>query len=137
MPTTPERQREYRLERIAAGLCPRCGNALGREGFKLCVTCGNKSNAYRRSWCLRNKVSKPCVDCGKDREANAKRYCKVCAAARAYDAHKEARKRLYHSKKDVGLCQRCSQPARDGFTLCEPCGEHHNLTRRRNKALDD
>ena len=119
MPSSPEKQREYRLKRIAAGICPRCGKAADREGFTMCVACNAKYAAVGKFY--RTSHRKPCNDCGTTRPKGYKKYCAACSVAKRIAVNKAAKKRYYERKKAAGLCQKCLQPSRENRTVCASC----------------
>ena len=116
-----ERRRRQTAERIAHGLCPKCGRHPPEPGGSLCEPCGEKRRA---------------ADCN--------RYAEGKAAAKLYGgrdpeyrrrlAREQSRKRL-RARREVGLCTRCgSHPPVEGGTICEPCRDARREAEREHYA---
>ena len=50
------------------------------------------------------------------------------------EANRKAEQKRRQKAKDLGLCQRCGQPAIPGQTRCETCAEAHRQSRRQSDA---
>ena len=103
-------------ERIARGLCPRCGKRPLAPGRSVCEPCGEKLNSASRARDAKLRaVGKPRRDPERARTYERKRDCRV-------SAERAAR----------GLCTRCGKaPAAEGRSACKPC-----LEKRRSADRD-
>ena len=104
-----ERHRKRTADRLARGMCPRCGKIPPAPGRSLC---------------------EPCLE--RDRETRRARYAEARAGGAPYGgrdpesrrrmARERARKRR-RERVEAGLCPRCGrEPVEDG-AVCEPCRE--------------
>ena len=111
-----ERQRRRHADRIARGICTRCGTVPPEPGLKLCRRCGEKRRAAEKARRARARAEGR-IYAGRDPER-----CR--RAARAAD------KRRRKEWRDAGLCTACGhrRPA-DGRSTCEPC-------RREQRAIE-
>ena len=99
-----ERYRRRTAERLARGMCPRCGEARPVADHSLCQSCGDKR-----------------------RKAEQARYAKAKAAGLLYggrDAERcrriarDSSKQRDRARRDAGLCTRCGtkQPVNSPLT---------------------
>ena len=103
-----ERFRRRAEERVAAGLCPRCGTEPPAPERTLCDGCGAKRNAASRARDARLRAA------GIPRRNPE--------AARAYERERSHREAA--ARQAEGLCTRCGrQPAAPDRSSCEPCLE--------------
>ena len=103
-----ERYRRRTAERLARGMCPRCGEAQPMPDHSLCQRCGDKR-----------------------RKAEQARYAKAKASGLLYggrDAERcrwiarDSSKQRDQVRRDAGLCTWCgTHPPVEGGTVCEPC----------------
>ena len=125
-----ERRRNKRLtaERIASGICPRCGKAPPAPDRSSCENCLDKRRASERA-----------------------RYEKARARGKPYNGRdaetcrrksRERTRRRYHARQNAGLCTRCGEcPPAEGTTACEQCrnarcaGERRQWSERRAEGL--
>ena len=108
-----ERDRRLREERIAAGMCPKCGVSAPEPDRRLCAGCGEKR-----------------------RRADRARYARAKAEGRLYGGKRAAAKRRsgragskrrYHERLAAGTCVRCGlRPPAEGSSRCEPCRSRRN-----------
>ena len=140
-----ERHSKRTAERIALGLCPRCGKRRPAAGRKVCESCGEKQRASERARYARGKAEgkryggrKPesrrraareriklrrrrrreeglCTRCGDHPPAGGGAVCEPCREVR-----RAAERELYTERRARGLCGRCGGPA-SGASLCGPC----------------
>ena len=116
-----ERYRRRTGERLARGMCPRCGEARPAPDHSLCQCCGEKR-----------------------RKAGQARHAKAKAAGMLYggrDAERCRRsandrsKRRDQARRDAGLCTRCGkQKAVEGRTVCDRCHEARGEREREQYA---
>ena len=102
--------RRQTAERLAQGLCPRCGERPHEPERHLCAPCGEQRRTAERA-----------------------RYAKARAAGKLYGGRdpegrrriaKERSKQRFHARRNAGLCTRCGKPpAVEGSSTCEPCLE--------------
>jgi len=105
-------------ERLAAGLCGKCGEP-NDNGGSLCDICKEKERVRAKAKRERHAAAGSCVNCGRPVSKRSKTKCDHCLAVGAESAKKAAQKR-----KAVGLCQACGQrAAMDGKTVCKPCSQ--------------
>ena len=105
------RYRKRTAERLAAGLCPRCGKFPPSPGRSLCEGCARKACAAGRARDARLRAEgKPRRDREKARAAERRRYRRHVAERAAYA-----------SRRSAGSCTRCGDPATDGAWQCIRC----------------
>ena len=120
--SSQERQRRRHVDRIASGLCTRCGKAPPEPGLKLCGGCAEKRRAAEKVRRARARAEGR-LYAGRDPETTRR-------AARAAD------KRRRRARRDAGLCTACGhrRPA-DGRSVCEPCREEQCAIERQRYAV--
>ena len=139
------RHRRRTQERLAAGMCPKCGSAPPAPGRSKCEAClekgrisdraryakakaegrlnGPNAESLRRAARARSKrrygarqAAGLCVKCGVRRPQEGHSRCTPCLERRnAADRHQWA------SRLAAGLCGACGDPAPDGRARCERC----------------
>ena len=103
-----ERFRKRAAERVAQGLCPRCGKRPAEPDRALCAGCAGKRNRAGRARDARLRAE------GKPRRDSIR--------AREYERERTRRER--EERRARGLCIRCGErPAAAGRASCEPCLE--------------
>ena len=116
-----ERSRRETAERLARGLCPRCGQEPLAPERSLCAPCGEKRRAAERARYARGKAAGKLYG-GKDPE-----MCRRIARERS--------KQRFHARLDAGLCTRCGhRPLVEGGTTCEPCSDVRRAAEREQYA---
>ena len=166
----PEREKSYRrehrrrqvAERIARGLCPRCGKEPPAPERSLCAPCGEKRRAadrarYKkaksqgklyggadpktkrrtarrrsRERLLARRDAGVCTRCGKNTPAEGRTACTPCR-----DARQAAEREMYAVRRAARLCVRCGGPTTDGGSRCAPCAvleEERRPPERKNAA---
>ena len=114
-----ERFRKRTAERVAQGLCPRCGERSPELGRALCDGCAEKRNRADRARDARLRAA------GKPRRDSA----------RAAEYERERTRREREEKRARGLCIRCgTRPAAPDRASCEPCLEKRREADRKNYA---
>ena len=114
-----ERFRKRVAERIARGLCPRCGKQPPAPGLSVCEPCGEKRNRASRARDARCRAE------GKPRRDSVK--------ARAYEKKRSRRQTAERIAR--GICPRCGeQPPAPDRSLCAPCGEKRRAAARARYA---
>ena len=116
-----ERYRCCAAERIALGLCPKCGREPLAPERRLCAPCGERR---RESECARYAAAR----------AAGKQYGGKCPDGRRRIA-RERSKRRRHARRDAGRCTWCGRrPAVEGGTVCEPCRDARRESDREQYA---
>ena len=69
---------KYANQRKAAGICLKCGNPVGREGYATCAECGKYSATAQRAARMYREKHGLCVMCGKVPPENGYKSCSVC-----------------------------------------------------------
>ena len=114
-----ERFRKRTQERIAAGLCPRCGERPPAPERSMCEPCADKRNRAGRARDARLRAE------GKPRRDAEK--------MRSYERERTRREREQRSA--LSLCIRCGKaPAAPGRASCEPCLEKRRASDRAKYA---
>ncbi len=110
------RYRKRTAQRLAAGLCPKCGKCPPSPGRSLCKACTRKARAAGRARDARLRAAgKPRRDREKSRTAERRRY-----------------RRQVTERSERGLCTKCGiSLAEDGRRLCAKCGENRREAERR------
>ena len=141
-----ERYRRRTAERLARGMCPRCGEARPVPDHSLCQSCGDKRRQAERARCAKARAagilyagrdaercrrsasdrSKRrdgarrdaglCTRCGKQEPVEGRTVCEPCREARG-----EREREQYAARRDAGECGKCGAPAPDGSARCERC----------------
>ena len=116
-----ERQRRRNADRVARGICTRCGAFPPEPGLKLCRRCGEKRRAAEKVRRARARAEGR-IYAGRDPETTRR-------AARAAD------KRRRKARRDAGFCTSCGhrRPA-DGRSICEPCRDGQRAIERKRCA---
>ena len=97
-------------ERLARGMCPRCGKAKPAPDRTLCRHCGEKRRKAERARGARAKAAGILYG-GRDPER-----CREFARDRS--------RRRDRARRDARTCTRCgTHPPIEGGTVCEPCRE--------------
>ena len=114
-----ERFRRRTEDRVAAGLCPRCGTEPPAPERTMCAPCNEKRNAASRARDARLRAE------GKPRRNPE--------TTRQYE--RERSRREAAERKAAGLCTRCgTEPAAPGRSSCEPCLEKRRAADRARYA---
>ena len=141
-----ERSRRQSADRIARGVCTKCGMHPAEPGRRLCSSCVEKRRALDRARYRAGKVggalygganvevkrrsariastkrrkarraSGLCQRCGRRPPAESGATCAPCRETR-----QAAERELYASRKAASLCTRCGGPVTDGRSQCAPC----------------
>ena len=114
-----KRYRQVADDRIARGLCTRCGNRKPAPERSLCAPCGEKVRTMART-----------------RYAEGKARGELYGGRKADTRRKSARLRSERRRKewlDAGLCTRCGQnpPAEDGTTCVSCRNRRQGIERKR------
>ena len=141
-----ERHRRRAAERIARGLCPRCGVRPMAPERRLCAECGEKKRRAERARYAAGKAAgklyggrrvvtrrrdsrargrerrrarreaRICTACGRQPAAEGAAVCAACGKAR------RAREReVYEERRAAGCCVRCRGTVAAGASRCRPC----------------
>ena len=103
-----ERYRRLTKERLAQGLCPKCGREPLPPDRSLCRSCGEKRRKAERARYARGK-------------AEGRLYGGRDPKSRRRNGRERSRKRL-RTHRDAGLCTRCgNRPPVQGGTTCQAC----------------
>ena len=103
-----ERHRRRSAERIARGLCPRCGVRAMAPERRLCVECAEKKCVAERARYAAGKAA-------------GKLYGGRCVKTRRRDGRERGRDR-HRARREAGICTACGrQPAAEGAAVCEGC----------------
>ena len=105
-----ERRRYERItaERLARGMCPRCGKARPAPDRTLCRHCEEKRRKAERARCAKAKAA------GKQYGGRDPERCREFARDRS--------RRRDRARQDARTCTRCgTHPPVEGGTVCEPC----------------
>ena len=114
-----ERFARRTAERVAAGLCPRCGERPPASERSVCDPCAAKRNRASRARDARLRAA------GKPRRDPTR--------ARSYERGRSRKERV--ARQAEGMCTRCGKlPAADGRSSCEPCLEKRRAADRAKYA---
>ena len=141
-----ERTRRQTAERLARGVCTRCGKRPAAPERKNCEPCiekrrtadraryaagkaagklygGADADAKRRSARAQSKKRQKarrdaglCMRCGQHPPVEGGSTCAPCR-----DRRQVAELELYSARRAAGLCTRCGGPVFDGLSRCGPC----------------
>ncbi len=106
-------------DRIAKGLCGKCGHARPPESKAFCDDCRTKERLRAQKRREQAEADGNCSSCGSRPRVEGKSKCSVCLAGGAASARRTARKR-----KATGFCQACGQhPPIPNKTICQGCSD--------------
>ena len=144
--TEYQRAKSKAAERLAQGLCSRCGRQPHEPERRLCAGCGerqrrrdreryarardagepyggkpvaSKRRSARRRTRLRQRGRRAaglCIRCGRGRPVDGASSCGNCLEAR-----RVADRQTYAARRGGGLCTRCAATTFEGASLCGPC----------------
>ena len=133
-------------ERIARGMCPRCGKAKPAPDRTLCRHCGEKRRKAARARCAKAKAAgilyggrdpercrefardrsrrrdrarrdaRTCTRCGTHPPVEGGTVCEPCRVAR-----RDRERKQYAARRAAGLCGRCGTPAPSDAAYCDRC----------------
>ena len=140
------RARERAAERLAHGLCARCGLHAHEPDRRLCSACGEKRREAERERYLRARdaglkyggkrvdarrrqgrrrsrkrrrartLAGLCVRCGRNAAVQGGSSCEPCLENRRVLDRDQ-----YRSRREAGCCGRCGVPTFEGAPVCGPC----------------
>ena len=117
------RSERRRRQRLAAGLCPKCGKRPPVEGGATCQPCRDTCQAAERLRYAARRAAELCTRCEAPTFAGEAR-CGPCTvlenSRRSPERKKAAARRLYARRRARGQCTDCGQPSQ-GAARCEPC----------------
>ena len=97
-------------ERVAAGLCTRCGGSPALSFNRLCRACRQRQlDRYA------NRTASRCAYCNADNGGNGGLCADCCIGLKAKRA----------ARKAAGLCRACDNPIAAPYTHCDDCRQHH------------
>ena len=141
-----KRARQRAEDRLARGVCAKCGRDPHEPNRRLCIACGEqlrrrdraryaKARAANRPYGGRKPETKRaqarrrtrkrqrarlaagrCIRCGTESPVEGGSSCETCLAKR-----RAADRATYASRRAGGLCTRCGAPSFDGALVCGPC----------------
>ena len=145
-------------ERIARGMCPRCGKSRPAPDRTLCRHCGEKRRKAERARCARAKAAgilyggrdpERCREFARDRSRRrdrARRDARTCTRCGAHPpieggtvcepchvARRDREREQYAARRIAGLCGRCGTPAPSDTAYCDRCARSA-AKRSRKKA---
>ncbi len=140
------RARQRAGDRLARGLCGKCGRFPHEPDRRLCAGCGEQArraerkryakaraaglkygrrspHAKRRQARVRSRKRRQtrtdaglCIRCGRRPPVRGGVSCQACLEAR-----RAADKAIYSARRSAGRCVRCATPTFKGEPLCGPC----------------
>ena len=143
-----ERSRALYTERVAAGVCTKCGHAEAVPDRTTCEPCAEKHRARDRDRYERakeqgipyggrdpearrragrkrsrrrseaRKAAGLCIRCGHTPPEDGRSMCEPCREDR-----RAAKRTLHHDRRAAGLCVKCAAPVPDGKAYCDPCAK--------------
>ena len=120
-----ERSRRRHRDRIAAGLCSRCGKRPAPEAGTVCESCREARRVSGRERYAERRAAGLCVACGQ-RAFGGESRCGVCAALEGErrDSGKKnaAARRRYAERRAAWRCTDCDRPSQ-GAARCEDCAK--------------
>ena len=119
------KSKRHRKERIAAGLCIRCGKHPPVEGGTTCQPCRDRRQAAERRQYDERRDAGLGTRCGEPATDGLSR-CVPCAAVEEASRNPERKnarsRRLYWKRRAAGLCTSCGALSQ-GASRCAPCAE--------------
>ena len=140
------RARQRAVDRVARGLCGKCGLHEHEPDRRLCAGCGEQArrverkryakaraagltygrtspHGKRRQARIRSRKRRQarrdanvCVRCARHRPVPGGASCEDCLIAR-----RAAEKAIYSARRSAGRCVRCNTTTFEGVPLCGPC----------------
>ena len=116
-----ERYRRLTKERLASGMCPKCGREPLAPDRSLCRSCGDKKRKAERVRYARGKAEGRLYG-GRDPKARRK-------------IGRERSRKCFRAYRDAGLCTRCGRrsPVEDSAT-CQVCRDARQAAEREQYA---
>lgn len=105
-------------DRIAAGLCGKCGQPRQPGEKSLCAGCSEKERQRATVKREKSNATGMCSACGSRPKVDGKSRCEQCLHSGAASQRRKAEQR-----KREGLCPSCGEPAMPGKTVCQGCSE--------------
>ena len=130
-----EAKKKQREERVAQGLCTKCGSPIDTDGH-WCDKCRKEAREARAMYlsyricpvCRKEKLfgqEKACPECRAKKNENSARYSakKIEEDEEAYKERKrQTGKRLYYRRKEKGMCTACGKrKPEEGKAKCGIC----------------
>ena len=116
------RNRQRHAERVAGGVCTRCGRLPPAPGLKVCGACAEKRRATDRA-----------------RRARARQQGQAYAGRdpeRCRQADRAGDRRRRRERRDAGLCTSCGhRRPEDDRSVCETCREARRALDRRRYTV--
>ena len=106
-------------DRLAAGLCVRCGKRPPESDRKSCRICLDRALDATRRRVARLAAAGLCTRCGKSAAEPGFMSCAACGAYMRSSQNRRKRRNM-----EAGICQRCSRPAVPGNTFCATHLQH-------------
>ena len=153
-----ERHRRRTAERLAHGMCPRCGEAPPVADHSLCQRCSDKRRKAERARCAKAKAAgiqyggrdpERCREFARDRSRRrdrARRDARTCTRCATHPpveggtvcepchvARRDREREQYAARRTAGLCGRCGTPAPSDAACCDRCARSA-AKRSRKKA---
>ena len=155
-----ERYRRCAAERIARGLCPKCGEEPLAPERRQCAPCGDKQRESERARYAaataagelyggrdpvgRRRIARErsrrrrharcsagrCTRCGRRPSVEGGATCELCR-----DARRTAEREQYAARRAAGLCGRCGQGTFDGDSQCVRCAARDDRRGPRKNAV--
>ena len=149
-------------ERIASGMCPRCGKARPTPDRTLCRHCGEKRCKAERARCARAKAAgnlyggrdaercrafardrgrrrdrarqdaRTCTRCGTHPPVEGGTVCEPCRVAR-----RDREREQYATRRAAGLCGRCGTPASSDAARCDRCARSAAKRSRKRRRIQE
>ena len=140
------RARQRAQDRLARGICTKCGRRPNEPDRRLCATCGErrrqrgreryarargdglkyggKDPAAKRAQARRRsrdrqrarRKSSLCIRCGRRPPVKAGSSCTTCLENR-----RASDRQTYAERRAAGLCTRCGKRTFEGAPVCGPC----------------
>ena len=141
-----EHRRRLIEERLARGLCPKCGKQQPAPERSLCGSCGNKrreaeraryveakargalyggrgveskrrsARARSRRLRLQRLAEGRCTRCGANSSIEGRTVCEPCRETR-----RARERKRYAARRSTGLCGKCGAATFEGASRCAPC----------------
>ena len=129
---TKEKKAIWRKEKIANGMCPRCGRPREDDGYYVCKPCRERESRNAKIIRAKRKAEGICVTCGKSPAREGRNECPICA-----ERHRKAtyERRKWYLENDI--CPMCGRNRLEGNKrLCLDCLEYERNRRAKREDRD-
>ena len=127
-------------QRVADGICTKCGKNDSRQNRKTCQDCADyealcrnkdKDASRKQKVAIFRKKNGICTTCGTNKKKKSSNLCESCSKKAS-----QSNRRLRESRKSDKICIRCGgRPTYARYKICQECRKKEAKTKRQ-KYID-